>query len=133
MYPSNAYTYGQHIACFSASTATLDSIAPMYMFAEVQVLLGKGDQSFKNLYKLANYRLGQMSVSQLIMNLRLTMTTTRFYTKRGMLVNMFGKVDSNYVEFYDHIVTPVLQDSMIVETWGNGSQGLDDPVCHAPF
>lgn len=62
-------------------------------------------------------------------NLKESSAVEPFQTIGGKKFIKFAKSKSWEVGFYDNVVVPYINSGMIVETWGNGSEGLADPNC----
>jgi deoxyribonuclease-2 len=115
---SNAWTYGQHAACFHTTVAELERLAPLAKL----VVPGIYDArvSAKTPAPLAALADGAFSTSAVC-------DFVSFETVGGVNITYFSKSTQWNNELYAECVAPALQTSLYVESWIRGS--AEGPAC----
>lgn len=114
----NAYTYAQHMACFSTTTPELNRLAIMAALTYPGVYDSRlGGETPSGLRDLANG----------VRNKNSFCNHTWFQTLGGSNITYFAKSSQWNNELYAECVAPVLKTSIVVESWIRGS--VEGPYC----
>ena len=114
----NAYTYAQHMACFSTTTVNLNRLAIIATLTVPGVYdMRIGMNAPSGLRDLANG----------VRNKNKVCNHTWFQTIGGRNITYFAKSSQWNNELYSACVTPVLKTSLVVESWIRGS--VEGPYC----
>ncbi|KAM3139026.1 hypothetical protein pb186bvf_008837 [Paramecium bursaria] len=125
--PTSADVYGQHYFCASMTSSQIEILALQYKIA--QVITNKSSSppsfatSFPNIYSLKDNSRGTTPLSG----------NTIVQTKGGLQIKAISTNMANQVDFYAYQVAPAIQANIAVETWGNGTGGLQDPQCSQTY
>lgn len=117
--PSNAWDYGQHLACISMSFAELERIVVSYILVAPQIYEHRG--SFKSLDALIN---GNYNGNPLCQHIKLI-------SKGGTGVVGFAKNAAWNQDLYDACIAPTFMIGFYVESWLHGKVPVG-PSC-APY
>lgn len=119
---SNAYTYGQTLACFSFSIANLIILANQMILESPDIYEKKtGSNTPQPLLNLAN---GLVSNEPMC-------NSTALNTVGGLQIMFFSKSSQWNNELYSQCIAQTIQESLFVETWIRGS--ATGPSCLGNF
>ncbi len=118
---SNAWTYGQNVACFSVDGATLDAIAARGLMWHGDVYDTDGSTTHGNLTAFAKGTYTNPA----------TCTSTPVTTVGGQPLTVFGKTPAWDADLWSACVAPTLKKSLLVESWLRGSE--EGPACSGAY
>lgn len=119
---SNAYIYGQSLACFSLSVSMLNTMAKQMMLSVPNIYDKKTSANTpRDLLNLAN---GYVSKQPMC-------NSTAIQTVGGLPIVYFSKSTQWNNELYSACIAPTLKESLYAETWIRGS--AVGPSCSGNF
>ncbi|CAD8149190.1 unnamed protein product [Paramecium octaurelia] len=132
--PSSSQVYGQHYMCLSITTTEANRLATEYIIAETLTNRANSPAAFATafpqLYQLkTNSRTKTYQTESGTVLSAALQDSIKISSKGGFKLTAYSKNENLVEDFYADVVAPALGVDLIMETWGNGTGGLQDPVC----
>ncbi|CAK62557.1 unnamed protein product (macronuclear) [Paramecium tetraurelia] len=125
--PSSANVNGQHYFCVTMTTSQINVVAEQYIIA--QTLTQKANEistfesTYPNIFALRNNS----------RNIQAQSGSKQVKSKNGLSILVISKNQNLVEDFYANIVAPNLKVGLVMETWGNGTGGLQEPSCSQTY
>ncbi|CAD8069569.1 unnamed protein product [Paramecium sonneborni] len=121
--PSSSSVNGQHYFCVTMTTSQINIVAEQYIIAQTLTQKANAISTFESTYP---------NIYALKSNTRQIPAqsgSAQVKSKGGLTINVISKNQNLVDDFYATIVAPKLKVGLVMETWGNGTGGLQEPAC----